>query len=204
MNKIVIDAATQAENRTKRGVALHEAGHFVVARALGFRVLGLEVSRDKPRSEYHSGSAHICTICRIADDLDLEEYLRERITVLLAGSIAQAFDGVAINERRLRQIRADNAADDMGKARELFVLHLNRRITQGDDGEFASSETWEQHPLWQRCEADALAILREQWGVIERIAADIEANVHSQCYNYDPPVERILTRGWPEEEAAAG
>ncbi|AZU57591.1 M50 family metallopeptidase [Ralstonia sp. 22086] len=204
MNEVVIDAATQVKNRTKRGVALHEAGHFVVARALGFQVLGLKVSRDQPRSELHSGSAHIFTVSKIADDQDLEEFLRERITVLLAGGLAQAFDGVAVNERRLRQIRADNAADDMGKARELFVIHLSRRMTRGYDDEFASSDTWERHPLWKRCEADALAILREQWGAIERIVGDIEANIHSQCYSYDPPVERILKRGWPEGEAAAG
>jgi hypothetical protein len=203
MHKIVISAATQAENRTKRGVALHEAGHFAVARQLGFEVRGLMVSWE-PRSEYHWGSAHIVAIYRIANERELDEYLRERITVLFAGGIAQAFDGVAIDARRLRLVRADNAADDMGKARELFALYLSRQITRGDDSEFASSETWEELPLWKRCEADALSILREQWGAIERIAADIEANVNSQRLNYDPPLERIKDLGWPEGETAAG
>lgn len=204
MNDVVIDSATQAENRSKRGVALHEAGHFAVARALGFPVLGLKVSRDQPRFEYHSGSAHISTVLPIANNGELEQFLQRRITVLLAGGLAQAFDGANVNARRLRQIRADNAADDMGKARELFVLYLNRQIAQGDNVEFTSSDTWERHALWRQCEDDALAILRENWSAIERIVADVEANVHIQRLNYDYSAEKIVALGWPGDAAEAG
>lgn len=202
MKNVGIDQALTTKNRSKRGVALHEAGHFAVAKQLGFAVLGLTIRRDHPRLELHSGHAHIGTISPIANDTDLENYLRARIAVLLAGGLAQAFDGSTVNARRLVEIREDNAADDMGKARELFVLHLNRRIAEGEGHEFAQSDSWERHPFWQQCEDDALTILRKHWLAIERIAADIEKNVHSHCWNYDPPLERILALGWPGDGAA--
>jgi len=204
MNIGMIDASIQAENRTKRGVALHEAGHFAVARSVGFQVLGLKVSRDRPRSEYHSGSAHISIISPIADDRELENYLRARIMVLLAGGLAQAFDGATWDERRLCQIRADNASDDMSKARELFALHLNRRIALGEDLAYAESNKWESHPFWQQCEEESRTTLKNQWEAIRRISDDIETEVHRDCYNYDPPIERILAIGWPNEGTLTG
>ena len=204
MKTVVVTSEIVRENRSKRGVAIHEAGHFAVARQLGFQMLGLTIRRDNARAEFHSGHAHIVTVCRIANDRDLEEYLRERITVLLAGGLAQAFNGTAVDARRLAEIREDNAGDDMGKARELFVIHLNRRITEGKDSELASSDSWEQHALWQQCEADALRIVQENWSAIERIAADVETKVHRNCLNYDSAAARIIALGWPGDSAATG
>lgn len=162
------------ENRSLRGVVAHEAGHYVVAKSVGFQVLNLTIKRecDRRQEQFH-GWANTAIVRPIENDDQLDEYLMHRLMVLHAGALAQGFDGTNFIARRIEEIREDNASDDWGKAMDIFAIYLNRRHAQ-DFGEYTSTHTWPEHPFWKRCEEGAMSELRKHWGAIERIIADAE------------------------------
>lgn len=182
-----------------RGVIVHEMGHHVVAKALGFQVLDLTIHREAHRLQRHAfhGAAHVALISPIHNDKDLETYLKARIMVLNAGSLAQAFDGTTVDAVRLRSIRSDNGIDDLGKANELFVLFLNRRIANGHDHEYAESNRWAEHYFWQECEEAANTIIRDNWTAIERVVADA-GRVLQSCDFYGRTAEQLTHIGREE------
>lgn len=182
-----------------RGVIVHEMGHYVVAKALGFQVLHLAIHREAHRLQRHifHGAANTAFISPINNDEELETYLKARIMVLNAGSLAQAFDGTTVDAVRLRSIRSDNGTDDLGKANELFVLFLNRRIAKGLDYEYAESTRWPEHYFWQECEEAATTIIRDNWKAIERVVTDAERVLQS-CDCYGRAAEQLARIGWDE------
>jgi len=169
---------TEAAKKNLRDVVRHEAGHYVVARALKFQVIDLKVSRGAgPRErDVFDGSAQLVTIQEdgIVDFQGLETYLRHRIMVLNAGALAQAFDGTVTDQGRLREIRKNNAQNDLAKAKELLSLYLNLRIRHGLDRKYMSSDTWEEHPFWLGCDKEATVIICENRPAIDRIVVAAE------------------------------
>ncbi len=195
-------ATNTIRNRSLRDVATHEAGHYVVAKAVGFQVLGLTIKREcNTRSEQFHGSANTVIVRPIANDEELDTYLMHRIMVLNAGALAQAFNGIAVDSNRLEEIREDNGSDDWGKAMDVFAIYLNRRFAS-DFGEYVSTHRWPEHPFWKKCDDDALKVLKENWAAIERIVADAEAGFkHPASFLYERPVERLEAIGRESSKA---
>ncbi|KVW05380.1 hypothetical protein WK91_02030 [Burkholderia cepacia] len=194
------DIPDDPDNYSMRGVATHEAGHFVAARALGFQVNGLEVRRDPNRlrrDSYFYGDAETVIARPLADEQNLDLYLRHRVAILNAGAIAQAFDGAQVNERRLNSIRAHNGSDDLAKATEVFAVYLNCRLGLGKDEEYCSFEQWKTHPFWQECDEMATKIVRENWSAIIRIVDHVVQVFKTRdCNLVGKSTAQIVEIGW--------
>ncbi|RQS12238.1 hypothetical protein DIE07_08645 [Burkholderia sp. Bp9002] len=106
---------------------------------------------------------------RIDNYQDLDTYLKDRITMLNAGAISQAFDGEQVIARRLDSIRNHNGSDDIAKATEVFAVYLNCRLGLGEDDEYCSFDNWREHPLWKECDDRATELVRANWSAITRI-----------------------------------
>lgn len=110
----------------RRKLAYHEAGHWIVSKAAGFKVgeIVLTVHRDSidpNRNIYHfhgSGSSHIDPEPTFASIKDIDDYLLKRMATLIAGVSAQKL----VDELGVDEIWASNAADDRGKLDELTFL----------------------------------------------------------------------------------
>lgn len=119
----------------RRHLAYHEAGHWIVAKAAGFKVgeIVLTVYGDlgfQKKNIYHfrgAGSSHINPEPSLDTIKDVENYLLKRMAVLIAGVSAQK----VVDERDIEEIWSEYAADDRGKLNELsFIL---RGIRFSDD-----------------------------------------------------------------------
>lgn len=111
----------------RRHLAYHEAGHWIVAKAAGFKVgeivltvHGNLVDKKKKIYDFNGvGSAHIDPEPSLVSIEDVNDYLLKRMAVLIAGVSAQ----MLVDKRDSEKIWATHAADDQGKLNELsFIL----------------------------------------------------------------------------------
>lgn len=115
-------------------IGQHEAGHWIVARVLGFQVGPLMLrltGRGNEVAVAHEASATIYLQRNLPAVGDIATYLRERIQVLYAGALAQALTEGSIDELMTKEAQADNAKSDVDKAAEHLELLLN--IERGRD-----------------------------------------------------------------------
>lgn len=119
----------------RRHLAYHEAGHWIVAKAAGFKVgeivltvHGYLVNQKKNTYCFRGvGSSHINPEPSLISIKDVDDYLLKRMAVLTAGVSAQK----VVDERDIEEIWTEYAADDRGKLNELsFIL---RGIRFSDD-----------------------------------------------------------------------
>lgn len=111
----------------RRHLAYHEAGHWIVAKAAGFKVGEVVLTVygdlvDSKKKIYHFngvGSSHIDPEPSLVSIDDVDDYLLKRMAVLIAGVSAQKM----VDERDVEEIWSGHAADDRGKLNELsFIL----------------------------------------------------------------------------------
>lgn len=100
-------------------VARHEAGHYVVARALGFRVGGLSITFTDFLGGYRAGS-EITLPTSLSSVSDISGYLRRRVKVLYAGVLAEAMSAGEIDRDKALEYIRKGGADDHSKVRELI------------------------------------------------------------------------------------
>lgn len=124
---IAVNSKHRSMDECRRYLAYHEAGHWLVAKAAGFRVgeIVLTVNGnlvDPKKKIYHfdgTGSSHIDPEPSLASLEDVDDYLVKRMAVLIAGVAAQK----VVHELDVQEIWADYATDDRGKLDELsFIL----------------------------------------------------------------------------------
>lgn len=154
-------------------VARHEAGHYVVARALGFRVGGLSIEFNDYMGAYRAGSevtlpTSLQTIPQISD------YLRRRVKVLYAGVLSEAMvNGEIDGDKALEYIRT-GGKDDHSKVREL--VNALRSIEYGEtqtDYEAQQQLNNLDNELWS-ASADIVVVEKE---VIESLAQCLASKV---------------------------
>jgi ATP-dependent Zn protease len=85
-------------------VAQHEVGHFVAARVLRFRTVGISVEM-LPKGG-HAGGAEITLSEALHSLEETKEYLRRRVQVLYAGALAQT---LRENGRKWKRTRSKPA-----------------------------------------------------------------------------------------------
>lgn len=109
-------------------VSRHEAGHFVIAKALGFRTGDVSIKLLDSRGG-HVGSSGIILAASLSTTVEVSEYLRSRTKVLYSGVLSEAMiDGVIRNDDAVKFARSGGAVD-YAKAREL--VHLIKNIEHG-------------------------------------------------------------------------
>lgn len=107
-------------------IGRHEAGHYIVARALGFKVGSISICITDLISNGHAASSEIKLHCALYTVTEIQEYLEKRVLVLYAGSLAQSLVGDKVDNESAHKIIADGGKVDYAKARE--AIHLIRNI----------------------------------------------------------------------------
>ncbi|TWB38028.1 zinc metalloprotease [Nitrospirillum pindoramense] len=114
-----------------RKVAQHEFGHYVMARALGFKTTGISVLIEDSGGYHGTSSITLSESFNSTDDL--LAYVRRRAIVLFAGAVAEALPGLTAEQNLVDQSEAckiidavdRGAKEDNAKAQEYFHLMRN-------------------------------------------------------------------------------
>jgi hypothetical protein len=126
-----------------RPIAYHEAGHLCVAKHLGFKTDGMVVN---PGPLVGNGCAKLRLEKELRTVEEICDYLRRRLQILFAGSIAEAivFEGKG-NERAL-EILNSQGADDNRKAAGFIQLLCNITLSLDQNNEserkYLADELW--------------------------------------------------------------
>lgn len=116
-----------------RRVAQHEMGHYVIARAMGFRTGDVSIEIIGP-IDGHRGTAAVTLPEPTGTIDDVQTYLERRVIVLYAGAAAETLPQQHSPSKKVDQQRAmeiirklgQGAEQDHAKAREL--IHLLRNV----------------------------------------------------------------------------
>lgn len=162
-------------------VGKHEAGHFIVAAVLNFRVGRLFIE-FKDRHGSYSGGAEISLYTRCSDEKEILDYLRRRVKVLYAGALAETLENGCVHyETALERIRID-AGSDQAKANELIQLIRNIQFGGENCEEMVQAQLSEiDAALWKHA---AEIVEREQAAIVglgERLASEVKFIGRSYC-----------------------
>ena len=179
-NRTCMSLPAHLRSLVKR-VCQHEAGHYVIARSLGFHTGDLSIEL-LDTSGGHLGSSEVIMASTLTTTAEVLTFARNRVLVLYAGVLSEAMNqGEIDNDAALMFIR-DGGAMDHAKVREL--VHLIRGI------EHSVPETDDEHQkqldeidlaLWN---AAADAVLRER-ACIEAVSSSLATKTQSirTCYS---------------------
>lgn len=124
---VTINSAQRNMDICRRQLAYHEVGHWIVARAAGFKVgaivLTVHGNLADPKKKFYNfhgeGGSDIYPEPSLASIKDVDDYLLKRMAVLIAGVSAQKL----VDDRDVDKIWSEHAVDDLGKLNELsFIL----------------------------------------------------------------------------------
>lgn len=113
-----------------RPVAFHEAGHNVVAAAVGL-VPGYLKLFVTPYGT--SGESEIDLKTPFRDLEDILAYIPRRIIALYGGCLAQSFDEEGIDEIMAENLLTSSSSDDASKIRENLRISCNIKYRNEDD-----------------------------------------------------------------------
>ena len=101
----------------------HEAGHYIIARELGFITNGMSIQMQ---TNGHSGESVIEPWTSGINNLtELQNYLKRRIKVLYAGVISESFEMENHSDYALNEWNSGGGKDDHSKIRELTQVLRN-------------------------------------------------------------------------------
>jgi hypothetical protein len=135
----------EEQREQARGMAYHEAGHLCVAKQLGFKTDGMVLD---PGPLVGQGGARL----RLQEELktveEIRDYLRRRVKVLFAGSIAEAVVFEGAGSERAVEIIKNQGKDDCRKATEFIQLlcNITLPLDQNDESgkQHLSDELWRE------------------------------------------------------------
>ena len=164
-------------------VGLHEAGHYVIARALGFRVGRLCISFLDSSGAYHGG-AEVILSSNLPTTSEVADYLRRRVKVLYSGVLSEAMVNGEIDRSKALEYIQTGGADDHSKAREL--VQVLRSIEHGET--LADEEAQEQlDKLDQELWSSAADMVAQERVTIEGIAHHLASKAIEIGVVYEVP-----------------
>jgi hypothetical protein len=155
----------------------HELGHYVVARAVGFRTDGISVTITK--ADDYRAEAGIVPAEAIKSVDAATKYLRRRIKVLYGGVIAETLPtdnpGLALNNQQALNIIADprkGAAYDYAKVRELCHVLRGMEYPDSDPTDAAKVQA-EYNSIEPKLWNEAYVIVEQYAGAIKSVTQAI-------------------------------
>jgi hypothetical protein len=156
-------------------VARHECGHYIAARALGFRAGKLQIVVHPDGN--HQGKAEINLSQQTDSKEEIMTFLERRAQVLCAGVMAEALStsGVVDNARANQLMKSGGGADqDYAKYREVIYLIRNIKHGRVDDTETLQAQMDNiEKQIWN----DANVVVQTEQGIIEDLAERLAAKV---------------------------
>jgi hypothetical protein len=174
-------------------VGRHEAGHYVVARALGFKAGDCFLNIIGPFDE-HTGGSKIELYSPLRTKSEILSYLEKRVQVLYAGALAQSLENGNINnEKAIECVRNHSGRNDYDKARELIQLIRNIRYPETDNEDEVQKNLNDiDGELWNKA---ADCVLADQ-NIIEGLGARLADGVKSANVKYT--IEGRVINSLPE------
>ena len=138
-------------NNTVCALGYHEVGHYVIARALGFKTGSLKL-KMLDLNGGHIGGSIIEPVRALSGVDDILKFLEARVQVLYAGALAQSLsNGKADDEVAVSILENGGGQMDFGKARELIHLIRNIKFPNAvNDGEIQLDLDEINNDLWDR------------------------------------------------------
>jgi ATP-dependent Zn protease len=158
----------EQQREQARPMAYHEAGHLCVAEHLGFKTDGMILDPRGPLGA--DGGAKLILEEELKTVEQICDYLRRRIKVLFAGSIAEAVVFEKEDFERAGEILKNQGADDCRKA--IGLIHLLCNITLPLDQNDESGRKAITDNLWRET-IELVEEIKEQIG--SRAESELEA-----------------------------
>jgi hypothetical protein len=157
-----------------RRIGQHEAGHYIAARVLGFKVGSISLTITDLLGG-HSAGSEITPACPLSGDECIIDYLERRVTVLYSGALAESLSNDIIdNDYALNCIRAGGGKSDYDKARELIQLLRNIKYPNDiAEEEIQSSLDSIDSYIWNK----AAEIIQAEHKIIEGIGLRLASEV---------------------------
>jgi len=190
-----------------RPVALHEIGHHVVGRVLGFRMGSVEIEL---LFGGHRGLAEITLSHPTPSSLEISEHIERRVQVLYAGAAAETLvPGVPTptvdTQAAITSLShpGQGAEHDHAKAKDLIRVLRNLRHSPTDpvDNRLVQheSDALDQN-LWAKTvtlvETHADTIIGLAGGLISRMRSrDLKARMEAADFTALPAVQTLLANG---------
>jgi len=132
-------------------LSMHEAGHYVVASELGFKVQGIKIAVNNSTGKIN-GTSRINLDYPIHTLDDTLKFLESRVMILLAGAISESIKSDRIDEDNAAKVLQNGSAvDDFAKVQEYINLIRNIKhptIDSYDQGrsflDTISDELWNE------------------------------------------------------------
>lgn len=158
-----------------RRVAQHEVGHYVVARALGFKTGSITLTITDLVGG-HRASSEIIPSCALEDIQAIIDYLERRATVLYSGVLAESLsNGKLNNDSALKSLRTGGGVRDYDKVRELIQLIRNlKHPSSTTEVEIQNELDLIDNDLWNRAAAIVEAEHLIVDGLGDRLASEIK------------------------------
>lgn len=180
----------------RRQLAYHEAGHWIVAKLLGFVVGDIALTvhgeqLDKKKYHFHgSGSSHVFPGASLASMKDVDEYIIKRMAILIAGVGAQK----RTDSRDTDTIWKEHAMDDHGKLNQLFFVLRGIRypgqVSIEDEVKHRNELTLEVGSLVE-------SLLEKNTNLLEEVANYLISQVKNSNQPYNFPcsdIEKVFSR----------
>jgi hypothetical protein len=152
-----------------QSVIMHELGHWVVARELGYNVGGIEIIFHNIGGRCnHNAHANILAQPSLPRIDDVYKYALDRISILYAGAASQKFRSKNL-AREVEKLSENDAADDFSKLNEFVII---ARGIAFKDQIHDESETEQKLKICDECWQKTMEILDRMYSKIE-IASDI-------------------------------
>ncbi|HLL26903.1 MAG TPA: hypothetical protein VKT73_04545 [Xanthobacteraceae bacterium] len=166
-------AADIDSKRKTRRIAQHEAGHYVVARVLGFTAWG-------PRLKLITGGGYIgqaeIALQKTLQTIDeIKSYLRGRAIVLAAGALGESIELGRVHRVEAVDIfRGASAQQDYAKYREMVYLMRSVEHAATDNLEELEKQLSEiDGAIWD----EAMQLVRDEQELIVELAKMLAAKV---------------------------
>ena len=114
-----------ALKKTLVEVGKHEAGHYVIARCLGFPVGAISIQITN-QSGAHDAGSEVILFQPLTDADAILRYAEKRVQILYAGALAQTLNNSATDHRAaVKYLHSLPGKSDYDKAREMIQLIRN-------------------------------------------------------------------------------
>lgn len=177
-------------------IILHEAGHCVIAKKLGFHANQIKICL------LYQGGQYDCyvvndTARRLQNNAAILRFLDERILTLFSGAMAEALtDGKVDNEAARAVLESDGGRNDQGKISELICLLSNiRHADLTNDSDFKDALTSMTIELWDKARVLVEAEQDIISGLSKKLASKIEVGGEEYLFS-EEDIEALLVEAY--------
>jgi len=161
---------------------LHECGHLLVARSLGFPTGGIHLSPTEV-------GASIDLLLSLKTIDQVLEFIERRVQVLYAGSLAESLVRKKIQDDVVNKLLMSTAANDFAKVRELVRMWVGLKYTEVAESVFQEKLTQVNERLYGK----AAKLVEDNAGLIDDLAVFVmgEWDTAAKPLGIGPQVFRI-------------